>query len=357
MQVFVAAWIGSNNLGDELIFRSLIRKLHAVGVDDVIVPSRDPASTAAIHGVRAIDDLNPAAVLGAVGRSDTVIFGGGGLVQDSTSLWNLPYHYSRLFAAKIARRRFGVIGVGAGPLHRAASRWLTRQALRGHSGLTVRDEHSADLLRHIGVDNVEVSADLVFSMPPPDVPKDEVIAVCLRPVSPVAAGISPASRWSLAGLHDWIDHAARNLDVVSKNTQLTIRFVAFDRVRDHALHVEIANRMKSSRLQLVCPGLDDVWEVVGRSTAVVGMRFHACVVGLLCGRPVLGIGYDPKVNALRMRWNNSLEIVPNSASGLSEMPEQLNKLLQNNTDGRNSLAAMVAAERRNDEALRRLLLA
>src|SRR5688572_2849834 len=125
MRVLVAAWVGSTNLGDELIFAALVRKLRARGVD-VTAVSVDPAATTAAHGVAAVahSDLN--GLWRALSECDAVVFGGGGLLQDETSPFNLPYHLSRLWLARLRSRRAVAVGVGAGRLDTAVGRRLVR---------------------------------------------------------------------------------------------------------------------------------------------------------------------------------------------------------------------------------------
>ena len=59
-RVTVGGWVGSTNLGDELLFRILSDLLGARGVT-VGGPSLDPAGTMAVHGTEAHGHLHPSA--------------------------------------------------------------------------------------------------------------------------------------------------------------------------------------------------------------------------------------------------------------------------------------------------------
>src|SRR5213594_2982087 len=121
--VLVAGWVGSTNLGDELVFSSLVRKLRARGID-VVAVSLATDATVRDHDVHAVGHLDAIALTRTLSRVDAVIVGGGGLLQDSTSPFNLPYHLARPVVARLRGRPVGAIGIGAGPLDGAVARWL-----------------------------------------------------------------------------------------------------------------------------------------------------------------------------------------------------------------------------------------
>jgi len=73
-RVTVAGWVGSTNLGDELLFRVLRGLLADRGVA-VDAPSVDPAGTAAVHDVEAFGHLGPSALRRSLVASDAFVFG------------------------------------------------------------------------------------------------------------------------------------------------------------------------------------------------------------------------------------------------------------------------------------------
>src|SRR4051794_907208 len=79
MRVAVAAWIGSTNLGDELVFASLRSALTRRGAE-VVALSVAPAATEGEHGVRATRRAPGTVEL--LRGVDALVLGGGGLLQD-----------------------------------------------------------------------------------------------------------------------------------------------------------------------------------------------------------------------------------------------------------------------------------
>lgn len=297
MEVLVAAWVGSTNLGDELVFRGLCRRLATLGTG-VTAVSLAPVATRAAHGVAAIDHRDVAGLVRATRRADAVVLGGGGLVQDSTSAFNLPYHLSRLVPARLGATPLAVVGIGAGPLRGRLGRGLAGAALGAARVATTRDLASAELLRGLGVSPVEVSADLALSLPVPEVAVEDRLVACLRPWTERRGGLPVALRRPGDDVAPWFVAAmAEALDAAARATGLAVRLVAFQADRDGPLHDRVAERL-SVPVTTVRPGLDDVVGEVARGRVVVAMRYHALVSAVLGGRPALALSYDPKVGSL-----------------------------------------------------------
>ena len=193
MEVLVAGWVGSTNLGDELVLAGLTALLRAEG-HGVTAVSVDPAATERTHGIPAVA---PAQVLAAAGRADAVVLGGGGLLQDETSALNLPYHLSRVWAGRARRTPVVGLGLGAGRLTTRLGRALVRASLAGVP-LTVRDAPSADLLAGLGLPRPTVAADLALALPPTTGEPRDRLVVCLRPWTGRSGGLLPASRRAAA---------------------------------------------------------------------------------------------------------------------------------------------------------------
>ena len=314
MRVLVSGWIGSTNLGDELVFAGMRRLL---GDHRVAAISVDPQATRADHGVAAIDHRKPSQVAAATRSADLVVFGGGGLVQDETSPWNLPYHLSRPLLARLQGTPWVAIGIGVGRLGTALGRRLAT-TLRTAAAVTVRDEPSQRLLAELGVES-RLSADVAFNLgrrtprQPETDPEVEVegptdgspgghVVVSLRPWSGGTA--SASARWLPVGWRpggdepSWfVPTVAAALDRTSTRTGLEVRFVALQTDRDAELHERVAAAMHTPAATVV-PTRSSVLGELGSGEAVVAMRYHAGIGATLAGRPSVLVGYSPKVDAL-----------------------------------------------------------
>ena len=350
--VVVSAWAGSTNLGDELVLSALLHKLGARGVDAHVL-SIDPVGTTTVHGAPASTAARLA--LGGLGRgARAVVLGGGGLLQDETSPFNLPFHLGRSWAGAAGRPMAGV-GLGAGPVSGRLGRSLVRRMMSRTVGTSVRDQGSLDLLGGLGVEAV-LAADLAISLPNPRVEVDPRIGVSLRPwvgvqhVLPVALRRSAAAAtpaWFLTGM-------AAALDRVASRTGLGVHFVAMQADRDDAVHHQVAARMRAGAT-FATPDLEGVVGEVASCEVVVAMRYHAGVAAVLGGRPAVLVGYSPKVPALAGEVPRGLVGTSWDSGALEGLPAAVDAVLGRGevvVEGRERLRVREAG---NDRVIDRLL--
>src|SRR5215203_3474935 len=87
-RILIGGYYGYGNAGDEAILAAMLRELRALRPDlEITVASGDPERTGSGHGVRAVPAADLAALAAAIGESDLVVLGGGGLFQD---YWEVP---------------------------------------------------------------------------------------------------------------------------------------------------------------------------------------------------------------------------------------------------------------------------
>jgi polysaccharide pyruvyl transferase CsaB len=295
VRVVVSAWSGSTNLGDELVLAGLLRLLDTAGIGDIVVLSVDPDVTRRRFGVRALGLRPVGRTARLIAGADLLVFGGGGLLQDETSPFNLPYHLVRPWWAQLRDVPVVGLGLGAGPISRPGSRRLVG-LLRGAVAVSVRDAPSRELLTSCGVHS-ELGADLALGLDVPTGAPEDVITVSLRPWTGGGGWMPVGLRRTQPTSTAHLDAIAAGLDAASERTGLPIRFVALQADRDDGVHRSVGARLRAP-WTAVTPGLHDVVEEVAAGRLVVAMRYHAGVAATLAGRPVTLIGYSPKVEAL-----------------------------------------------------------
>lgn len=348
MRVLVAAWIGSTNLGDELVFAGTCRLLAERGVE-VCAISVDPAATRADHGVGAVSHTDVLGLFTAAGGADAMIFGGGGLLQDDSSIANLPYHLARIGLGRSRNVPFIGLGLGVGGLRTASGRWLVGRTMNAAVGITVRDESSRRLLEEVGVPGAQLAADLAFALEVPDpaattnVPGHDRLVVCLRPWNDATKRLPAATRGDATpDVH--VAALAAGLDQASATTGSTVRFVALQRDRDDALHRRVAALM-TAPVEFSAPSVAELLgEFVG-ARAVVSMRYHGGVAATLAGRPSVLIGYAGKVEALAQELGSGARRLEWDPVDLATIPGALGAVIDQD-------AAVVAARERLRERQR-----
>ena len=278
----LVGYYGFGNLGDELLLRASLEALGRCGVsrEDVVILSNDPEATMREHGVASVNRWQMGAVCRALASSDTLLLGGGGLFQDSTSLRSCLWYWGVVRLARLCGARPWALGQSIGPLRRRAARFLTRDALRSCSVLQLRDEPSLEWAGRLGLEAMR-GADLALTLQPClATPHDEGerLLVNLRPAE---------------GIERFVDLAAGYV-AACPGEAVGVALAEEDRALLEKLRAE--GRLRLSRVVRVT-GLEDAAALWGGACRAVGMRLHFAVLSALFGTPLAVLPYAPKTAA------------------------------------------------------------
>jgi polysaccharide pyruvyl transferase CsaB len=163
----LAGYYGFGNLGDELLAEASLAALSRCGVgrERVVLLSNDPEDSRRRFGVDAVDRWKPGEVWRALGRSETLLFGGGGLFQDSTSVRSCLYYWGLARLARLRGAKPWALGQSVGPLSTRAGRLLTRDALGLCRAVQTRDAPSRAICESLGI-RAEPGHDLALTFQP-----------------------------------------------------------------------------------------------------------------------------------------------------------------------------------------------
>ncbi len=129
MKVLLVGYYGYENFGDELMLKSIQDFLDKVQIEYVItMPHKVSENT--------ISRFNPFEVIPAIVKSDAVVVGGGGILQDITSTRSFLYYYSFLEAALLFNKPIILFANSIGPVKKKFNRFLLR-ALLNHKNVFV----------------------------------------------------------------------------------------------------------------------------------------------------------------------------------------------------------------------------
>ncbi len=311
MRVLISGYYGFQNAGDEAILYALVRGLRARCPDlDLTVLSADPGHTALRYEVRAVSRSDPRAIARELRAADLFISGGGGLLQDVTSLASLKYYLGLMALARALNRPVFIYAQGVGPLRTGAGRFLARAVLNRVQAVTVRDEESWALLRALGVHRppVEVTADPVLGLVPEPAWRARGRALLakagIREGRPVAGyAVRP---WP--GPEDYLGAVAGAADELAAAGYQAV-FLPFHHPEDLEACRAVADRMRAPAVVLA--DRLDFSELLGISAHLdlaVGMRLHFLVFAALSGIPLVGLPYDPKVRLFLERLGLPAEL-------------------------------------------------
>ncbi len=303
MKLLLAGYFGSGNIGDEAILSALIT---SVKLDhpsaDITVLSENPAETSDIYGVRSIHKYSFLRIIKEVRNGDALIFGGGGLLQDSTSVKSLYYYLSLIFMAKFFGRKVILLGQGIGPV---SHRSVVKRALANIDLIAVRDEKSMRELHDIGArpKKSALTADMAFLLPPPDRAKGKKtldidgIKKCKKHLIAFAIRRSIDNRFS--PIH--YKAVAEACDHLIKEKDSQVVFLIFQYPDDIDAAEKVMSLMKyPAHILLRRCGPAEMLNVISAFDGVVGMRLHSLIFASIAGVPSLGLSYDPKVESFQI---------------------------------------------------------
>lgn len=291
MRLVISGYYGFGNAGDDAVLAGMLQLLEGTGVDRtaVTVLSADPAQTSQVHHVRSVSRWNPLRVAAELRRADGLISGGGGLLQDVTSVRPVTYYAGVMQLARVLGRPYAVVAQGLGPLRREPNRRIARLALDHAAHVSFRDDRSVALARRIGVQRpIHRGADLalaaIMSSGRPRDRRDGHVLLAVRGGSPADAVVGPLRHVvaALAGEHRVVALAMHP---------------AVDRDASTALVAGIAGA------SMLDPdgSLDRKLDAIASASVVIGVRLHSLVLAAAAGVPALAISYDAKVDAFAQR--------------------------------------------------------
>ncbi len=290
----LSGYYGFGNLGDEALLTIIVaslRRRHAGCEIDVL--TGDPAGTARTHGVEVTPRADFAAVRRAIGRADVVLSGGGGLLQNATSLGSLIYYAGIIRIAVGAKKPTMIFAQSIGPLD-FWGKVIVRQCCRGIARATVRDERSRLLLTPLVAGTaVERTADPVFLFAPSETPLN-LEAEGLGASDPLV--VVSVRRWQ--GSDRTAAALATAVDRLSDAYGARVAFLPLGGPSDADVSTVVIRRCRSSPVLLPSYSLPQAAQVISHARLVIGMRLHALIIAARLGVPFTAIPYDPKVSAL-----------------------------------------------------------
>lgn len=288
--LLLAGYFGAGNLGDDAILLGFIQGLGQTN-HNITVMSGNPDETRRLYGLDAIDRKNMNAFKDAVDKCDALIFPGGSIFQDASSVKSVAYYGQMVKTAKSKGKRVIFLGQGVGPLNTFLGKRWAASAFDMADVIAVRDPASMALLQSLGVKKpIKVTADMAFLLPQPrenDGPNYGVGGM-------KAVGISVRPHGKKDEVKELFGEFARLLF----NAQIMPVFIEMDKQHDNQLILDISKSQGGKipdMRNLQTPM--QVQQRMSRLDAVVAMRLHAGILAATVGIPPFMVSYDPKVTA------------------------------------------------------------
>lgn len=287
----LSGYFGFKNFGDEAILSVLVNKLQKDTHDITIITSDPEYTNGLFNNVNTVKTFDIFNIITAILKSDILVSGGGSLLQDTTSFKSLVYYLTVIFLALLSGKKVFIFAQGIGPINSLAGQILTKNLLKHCKYVSARDIKSQDLLKTWGI-NSDLVPDPVFSLDIKPVDKTDTVAVQLRNFKTMN--------------DDFIDRLAHKISKEFSDKQIEI-FSFQD-----SIDTEVCKKFQNS-LNLLNPDIktvlytnlsnNEIIEKMSKAQYLIGMRYHAIILGLLTNTKVLSINYDIKVDKISDEFN------------------------------------------------------
>lgn len=298
-RVVVSGYYGFKNNGDEAMLYAMLRALDQKiqGLDPVVL-SRDPEETQRFFGVRAVPRHDLGKIVYEIRKSDLLISGGGGLLQDVTGPNSILYYLGIVTLARILGKPVFFYGQGIGPVRTLLGRTLMRIVANKVELVTIRDRESKGELEDLGVvrPRVEVTADPALGLDAGEIDPslgDRILAGAGIPAVEDMVGVSVRG-WK--GRQEYKSAIARVCDQLIAAGRGVI-FLPMHYPEDVLVSREISSMM--DRVPYIIEkqiNFKEMLSLMMKTRLIVGMRLHFLIFGAILNIPMVGISYDPKVD-------------------------------------------------------------
>ena len=291
-RVLLAGYLGCGNFGDDAILAGFVEVAQSMGVECSAL-SGNPEETNRLTRIPAYGRRDNGQIEQALDRADMLVFPGGSIFQDSTSVGSV-YYYSQLVAkAKKAGKRVVMVGQGVGPLKTYFGKRWAKAAFNDCDAIAVRDPASLATLKELGVTvPITVTADNAFLLNASPLSGDDASSFGVGKMRTIAVAPRP-----LPGKIDVVGLIGEFCRMVFQSGSMPT-LLPMDRNEDLPLIQAISDRQGGKIPDL--KKIDSPIEIqrrLARMDGVVAMRLHAGILGANAGAPPLMLNYDPKVAA------------------------------------------------------------
>ncbi len=301
IDIMISGYYGFHNSGDDSILKAMVDSISAARPElRILALSNDPAETKAVYGIDAIHRFDLLRILWYMRKTRLLISGGGSLIQDVTSDKSLLYYLSVIRLAKKLGAKVMLYANGIGPILHENNHALIRRTLDNVDLITLREPSSLEELRQFGVTNPNtlVTADPAFHLVAAN-PEESAHLVA-------KAGIPSGKKYCVIALRPW-KKADKEMektvavvaDYIKKTYETEILLIPMQPTRDTATAHNTLDAMRETGYLLTeHASPSQLLGIVGGAEFILGMRLHILIYAAKMGTPVIGLTYDPKVEAM-----------------------------------------------------------
>lgn len=277
----ISGYIGFDNFGDEAILQVLTSKLKEINAEKITVLSSNPEKTAKMYNIDSEYFLN---FFKPIFDSDVLISGGGSLLQDITSLKSLIYYLTVIVSALVLNKKVIIFAQGFTPFRTKIGKFLTKFVLKHCNKIYVRDKKSQEILKNLKLDS-ELISDPVFGINIPSSENKNDVGIQLRKFYKLSDSLLNKLADQIA-----LNFSDKKIKLLSLQDSLDLKILEQfkELLKDKGVDSEICKNLS----------VNECIKEISSLEYLIGMRFHANLIGAKAGVKILGINYDIKVETL-----------------------------------------------------------
>ncbi len=298
--IILSGYYGFMNIGDDALLDSIINNLKHIKKDiKILILSRNPVETTKMIGVDSISRFNLFQIINMMKRSSLFVYGGGTLIQESTSTKSLLYYLGTLYLARLFGQKTMLYANGVKLLHKKFNILVTKAVLNKIDLITLRENQSLIQLKKLGITKpkITITADpAVTTYPCSDTRAKEILKKEGVSFSKPLIGIC-VREWK--GYEKKCSHEIASFaDTLYEKYGFITVFIPMQQkyIDDSIISLQISQLMKSPTYILSeYYSAEEIMGVIKQLDILLGMRLHSLIFATCCEVPSIAIEYEPKV--------------------------------------------------------------
>ena len=345
----ISGYYGFNNIGDDAMLRSIVCNLRQSKPDiSILALSRRPEETRKCFDVNSINRKNVFTVYFAMKKAKLFIYGGGNIIQDSTSSRSLIYYLGTAWLAKKLKLKVMFYANGIGPINKPFNARLSRRILNRADIITVREKLSFNELQRMEITKPKIflTADAALALKIDN--NIQIEELFIKEGIPFDGKYAGFSVRRCPGLEDY-QHSkyektiAEIADYVYLKYNLKPVFIPMEYHADIFTIKSIVSKMKTdSYIISDTHSVSETFAIINKMDIIIAMRLHALIFSAYMNVPFIGISYQPKVEGF-LEYINQPSVGNVKDLSFEELRVKVNYVMQNKELIKDELSGAIEA--------------
>jgi polysaccharide pyruvyl transferase CsaB len=300
--ILISGYYGFHNTGDDAMLMGIISHIRSLlPAARLAILSKAPIETALTYRVNTYNRLNLMKVLRIMKKSRLFVYGGGNIIQDSTSTRSLLFYLAITLMAKLMSVKVMFFGNGFGPLTKPFNRSVSGKVLNRADVITVREELSLRELAALSVTKPDImlTADPALLVTQAAAPEtvDALLESEGIPAGKVYVGFSVRD-YPVSGVESkgYLRAIAMAADAMAERYGIVPVFIPMEYPRDVFQISKVMALMRTKGYVVKSKySVPQILGIIARMDMIVAMRLHALIFAANLGVPVIAVEYQPKI--------------------------------------------------------------